>query len=85
MKYEVQIEINQPIDRVIELFDSTENLYKWQEGLKEFKHLEGEPGQVGAKSQLRFEMGKRKIEMTETITVRDLPNEFSGTYEAKGV
>jgi hypothetical protein len=30
-------------------------------------------------------MGKRDIEMIETITVRNLPDEFSGTYEAKGV
>ena len=30
-------------------------------------------------------MGKREIEMIETITTRNLPDEFSGTYEAKGV
>jgi len=30
-------------------------------------------------------MGKREIEMIETITVRNLPEEFSATYEAKGV
>ena len=30
-------------------------------------------------------MGKREVEMIETITVRNLPDEFSGTYEAKGV
>jgi hypothetical protein len=30
-------------------------------------------------------MNSREIEMIETILVRDLPNEFSGTYEAKGV
>ena len=40
---------------------------------------------VGAKSVLKFKMGKRIIEMIETITVRNLPEEFSGTYEAKGV
>ena len=30
-------------------------------------------------------MGKREIEMIETITRRNLPAEFHGTYEAKGV
>ena len=30
-------------------------------------------------------MGKREIEMIETITVRNLPEEFSATYETKGV
>ena len=39
----------------------------------------------GAKSKLKFKMGSREIEMIETITVRNLPDEFSGTYETKGV
>ena len=30
-------------------------------------------------------MGRREIEMIETITERKLPDVFSGTYEAKGV
>ena len=30
-------------------------------------------------------MGNREIEMIETITRRNLPEEFSGTYDAKGV
>lgn len=30
-------------------------------------------------------MGRREIEMIESITVKNLPHEFSGTYEAKGV
>lgn len=85
MKYTVEIEINLPRERVIELFDSTENLYKWQEGLQSFEHISGEPGQVGAQSRLLFKMGKREIEMVETITKRDLPDEFNGTYDAKGV
>jgi hypothetical protein len=55
------------------------------EGLQNFEHLSGAPGQPGAKSRLKFKMGKREIEMIETISVRNLPDEFSGTYEAKGV
>jgi len=34
---------------------------------------------------LKYQMGKREIVMIETITVNKLPDEFSGTYEAKGV
>lgn len=85
MKYTSEIEINQPIDKVIELFDNPENMSKWMEGLQSFEHLSGNQGEVGAKSRLKFKMGKREIEMIETITVRNLPQEFSGTYEAKGV
>ncbi len=85
MKYDCEIEIDLPLNNLIELFDSTENLYKWQSGLVNFEHLSGEPGQVGAKSKLQYKMGKRDIEMIETITTRNFPDEFSCTYEAKGV
>src|SRR5688572_2628124 len=85
MKYQNEIEINLPLHRVIELFDNPENMKEWQPGLKSFEHVSGTPGQPGAKSRLKYDMGKRKIEMIETITKRNLPEEFNGTYEAKGV
>lgn len=85
MKYSNQVIINKPIGRVIELFDSVENLYKWMPGLLSYEHISGEPGHAGAKAKLKFKMGKREIEMIETVTLRDLPHEFSGTYEAKGI
>jgi len=85
MKYTVETEINLPVEKVIELFDNPDNLKFWMEGLQSFEHLSGTAGQPGAKSRLKFKMGSREIEMIETITVRNLPYEFSGTYEAKGV
>lgn len=85
MKYTTTIQISIPREKVIALFDSTENLYNWQPGLQHFEHLSGEAGMEGAKSKLVYKMGKREVEMIETITKRNLPDEFSGTYEAKGV
>lgn len=85
MKYTTKVIINLPLERTIELFDSTDNLYKWQKGLQSFEHISGEPGQPGAKSKLKFDMNGRKIEMVETITHRNLPHEFHATYDAKGV
>lgn len=85
MKYTCKIEINQPIDKVIKLFDNPDNMSKWMEGFESFVHLSGEAGQPGAKSKLNFKMGKRQMEMIETITVRNLPEEFSGYYEMNGV
>ena len=85
MRYSTEVEINLPVSRVIELFDSTENLAKWQPGFISLEHLSGSPGQTGAKSRLKYKMGKRDVEMIETITKRNLPAEFHGTYEAKGV
>ncbi len=85
MKYTLELTLDLPLDRVIELFDSSENLSKWQPGLKTFEPLSGEPGQAGAKSRLVYDENGRRIEMVETIIKRDLPDEFSALFEAKGV
>lgn len=85
MRYKTETIINLPRARVIELFDSFDNLKKWQEGLISHEHLSGEPGQPGAKTKLLYYMGKRRVEMIETIITRNLPDEFSGAYDAKGV
>lgn len=81
MKYTNEVIINAPVNRVIELFDNADNMKEWQPGLVSFEHLSGTPGQVGAKSKLKYKMGNREIEMIETITVKNLPEEFSGTVE----
>ena len=85
MQYEIEMDIDLPRARVIELFDSKENLKEWQPDLISFEHQSGEPGEVGAKSKLIYKMGKKEVEMIETITAKNLPDEFSGTYEADGV
>jgi len=85
MKYTSVIEIELPREKVIALFDNQDNLKKWQEGLESFEHLSGEPGTVGAKSIIKYKMGKRNIEMTETILKKELPNDYHFLFEAKGV
>lgn len=85
MKYTQSIEIMLPRAKVIELFDNPENLKHWQPGFISYEHLSGEYGMPGSKTHLKYKMGKREVEMIETIIVRKLPDEFSGTYEAKGV
>jgi len=85
MKHSNEIIINLPRKKVLELFDSTENLYKWQKSLVNFEHLSGTPGEVGAKSKLTYKEGKGNFVLIETITVKNFPDEFSGTYEAKGI
>jgi hypothetical protein len=85
MKYTVQIDINLPLDHMITLFDNPANLKHWQPGFVSFEPISGTPGEVGAKSRLMYQMGKRDVELIETITKRDLPREFSGTYETQGM
>lgn len=85
MKYETEIDIALPRERVIELFDNPDNMSKWQPGFVSLEHFEGEYGQAGAKSKLLYDMNKRRIEMTETIVIRNLPDEFSAIFEAPNV
>ncbi len=85
MKYTVSTIINKPIDVVVELFDNEENMFEWMEGLKSVDHLEGEKGKAGAKSMMKFELGKRKMEIVETILESNLPERMVTTYASKGV
>ncbi len=85
MKYTVETMINLPRKRVVELFDNIDNIQYWQDGFISFETISGEEGQKGAKALLKYQFGKREIELTETITVQNLPDEFSGIYEMKGM
>jgi uncharacterized membrane protein len=85
VKFTVEVTIDLPRERVMALFDDLDNLYKWQDGLRSFEHVSGEPGQVGARSKMVYDMGNRQVTMIETITSRNLPDEYAGTYEATGV
>lgn len=85
MRYDLAVDIDLPRERVVALFDDPENLKRWQPGLVSHEPLEGPPGEEGSTARLRYEMGNREIDMVETVTQRDLPEVFAGTYEAKGV
>jgi len=85
MKYTNEIIIDAPRAKVVELFEDPANIKEWQPGFISMEVISGKPGQEGSKTKMRYKMGKRDVEMIETITVNKLPEEFSGTYEAKGV
>ena len=85
MKYTQETIINAPLSKTIKLFDDPDNLDKWQPGFISMEHISGEDGMSGAKYRLKYKIGKRKIEMIETIVERDLPRVFSATYEADKV
>lgn len=85
MKYTCEVEINLPRKRVVELFQDPNHIKDWQEGFISMEHVTGEPGQAGAISNMHYKMGKREIDMQETITKNALPDEFVAHYHAKGV
>jgi len=85
MKYTCEIEIDLPREKMVALFDNPDNMKFWMPGFVSMTPLTGTPGREGVQSLLKFKMGKRDIEMIESITKRNLPEEFNGTYETKGV
>ncbi len=85
MKYICEVTINKIREDVIKLFDSTENLYKWQKGLVSFEMISGEVGVNGLKSKMIYDENGKTMEMIETIEKFAFPNELIATYEAKNV
>jgi len=85
MRYTVEVTVDLPRDKMVEIFDNTDHLDKWQPTFLGFEHFEGEERTTGAKSRLRYKQGKGEMEMIETILVYNIPEEFSCTYEASGV
>ncbi len=85
MTFANSVQIEAPLDKVVALFDNPENLKRWQPGFISFETLSGVTGQPGARSRLVYQMGKRRMEMIETVTLRSLPSVFNGHYESKGV
>ncbi|MGH9846983.1 MAG: SRPBCC family protein [Blastocatellia bacterium] len=80
MRFSHEVVINRSREEVWRVFDNPENMPKWQPALKSFEHQRGERGQPGAVSFLVYEENGRTIELTETITRRTYPDEFSGSY-----
>lgn len=49
MEHSIELAIDPPRVRVVELFDNANNRPKRRENLRSFEHVSGEPGQPGAK------------------------------------
>ena len=85
MKYTTEITIALPRAEVIKKLDNADNIKHWQRGLTGVEHISGTPGEFGAKMQFSYQFGKRKMELTETITKSNFPQEFHATYNTKGM
>ena len=85
MRYTVEIEVKLPREEFIKKLDNADNMVHWQQGLVNYEFLSGQPGQEGAKMELNYKFGKRKMTLVETIIKRALPEELHATYDTKGV
>ncbi|MFY1692523.1 SRPBCC family protein [Plantactinospora sp. WMMB782] len=71
MKYTNSIEIDLPREKVVQLLADPTHLPKWLRGMVLHEPVHGIHGQLGTRSRVVLQSGKRKIECTETITRRD--------------
>ena len=85
MKYTTEIIVDLPRKEFIQKLDNPDNMKHWMRGLTSYEVISGEPGQEGARMNMKFKMGKRDMEMVETIIKSNFPEEFHATYDAKGV
>ncbi|MDF1576212.1 MAG: SRPBCC family protein [Bacteroidales bacterium] len=85
MRYTCEILIHKPRAELIELFSNTENLSKWQPGFLSLTHLDGKPGEEGARSELVYESRKGDLVLTECILKKNFPEQFHMTYKSRGV
>jgi carbon monoxide dehydrogenase subunit G len=85
MKTTSEVTINLPRQRVLDLIMDPANFPKWQPGVKTFQLLSGQQGHPGARAKVVIESHGMKLEMTETIIERRLPDLYALRYDGKGV
>lgn len=85
MRYTVEIVIDAPRERVVELFIDRTHFTEWQPGLERYELVSGSQAQVGARSELTTRTGSRTMQMTETIESNSLPDGLGVIYETDGV
>ena len=73
----------QPLEKTIALWQNPENYKHWQEGFISKELLSGTAGEVGTVSLIKLDFNKDIMDLTETIQVSDLPNEFKVLIEHK--
>ncbi len=82
MKYTCTVDINLPIEKVVELWEDEANFKEWQDDFESITHTNGTPHTKDAQAEIIFN-GKMKIELLETIMVNNLPEEKTALYEHK--
>lgn len=77
-----EIEINKPLDTVIQMFRDRSQLIKWQPGLVS---SERQDSNAQATYKLVFQLGRRQMPMVETIVKDQLPIHYEVEYAMKGI
>ncbi len=83
MKTKTEIIIDADRNTVWRLFDSPDNLHRWQPTLKSITHRSGIPTELGAVSELVYVEYGRDITMTQTVIERREPDFVAAEYVSR--
>ena len=83
MKFTCTVKINQPVNKVAQLFADPKYMKEYQDGFLSKELLKGNAGQNGAVSKILYKTGKREMELIETIVDNSLPDQFVANYHHK--
>lgn len=74
MKFSGTVDINKPIDEVVNLFMDKQYMGEYQKGFLRKEVISGKEGHEGAISKIYYQYGKQEMEITETVVSNQLPN-----------
>jgi hypothetical protein len=83
VKIKTEIIIAADRNTVWRLFDSPDNLHRWQPTLKSITHRSGTPTELGAVSELVYVENGRDITMTQTVIERREPDFVAAEYVSR--
>jgi hypothetical protein len=85
MQYSKQVIFNLPLEKVIELFNNPDNLKYWMPELIKSEIISGISGQTSAVGKLTIKDGAKEYQVIETVTQKNLPFEFTRTYDMQNI
>ncbi|OBX21172.1 MULTISPECIES: hypothetical protein [Bizionia] len=85
MTYTSEIRINLNLKAFICKFNNVENLKYWQQGLTNYDHVYGTPGETASKIRLHYVLDKKPFFLIQTISESKLPHKLHFTYESNGL
>jgi carbon monoxide dehydrogenase subunit G len=73
IEYDCEITVDKPLQECWDVTQDPAKMTEWMSGFKRFEHVSGEPGQVGAVSNVIFESNGSEVVIKETI-IQIIPN-----------
>ena len=85
MKCHHQIDIQLPIDQVLQLINNPDYYHRWQRGLISTELIKGKNGEPGAKRRIYIKIAGQRVKMIETILDYQPPEKWQARYTTNGM